>query len=101
MSEEQTVDIEKTYPLADFVAKIRRLADCLENGEQFEIQIAGHRLYVPVHAIYNIEYEREDGASEIEFQIKWQNESDEEEAEDADEDMDVAEDTEKADNSGH
>lgn len=64
-------DIEKTYPLDEFIAKLRRLADCLETGEPFEIQIAGERLYVPVRATYNIEHERSDGLQEIEFQIKW------------------------------
>lgn len=65
-------DIEKFYPVGDFVAKLRRLADCLEAGEQFEIQIAGERIYVPVRATYNIEHEREGGSEEIEFQIKWE-----------------------------
>ena len=64
-------DIEKTSPLDEFIAKLRRLADCLETGEPFEIQIAGERLYVPVRATYNIEHERSDGSQEIEFQIKW------------------------------
>ena len=64
-------DLEKSYPIEDFVAKLRRLADCLEAGEQFEIQIAGERIYVPVRATYNIEHEREGGIEEIEFQIKW------------------------------
>lgn len=64
-------DIEKTYPLDEFIAKLRRLADCLETGEPFEIQIAGERLYVPVRATCNIEHERADGWQEIEFQIKW------------------------------
>ena len=64
-------DIEKTYPIADFAAKLRRLADCLEAGEQFEIQVSGERIYVPVRARYNIEHEREDGAEELEFQIRW------------------------------
>ena len=64
-------DLEKSYPIDDFVAKLRRLADCLEAGEQFEIQIAGERIYVPVRATYNIEHEREGGSEEIEFQIKW------------------------------
>ena len=64
-------DLEKSYSTSEFVSKLRRLADCLEKGEQFEIQIAGERIYVPVRAIYNIEHEREDGAEEIEFQIKW------------------------------
>lgn len=67
-------DVEKGYPKADFVAKLRRLADAIENGEQFKIQIAGERIYVPVRAIYNIEHERSGGAEEIEFQIKWEQE---------------------------
>lgn len=54
-------DIEKSYPLPEFIAKLRRLADTLENGERFDIQIAGERIYVPVRANYCIEHEREDG----------------------------------------
>ena len=64
-------DIEKDYPLPDFIAKLRRLADALESGERFEIMIAGERISVPVRATFNIEHEREDGEEEIEFQIKW------------------------------
>jgi hypothetical protein len=37
-------DIEKDYLLSEFITKLRRLADGLEKGEQFEIQIAGERL---------------------------------------------------------
>jgi amphi-Trp domain-containing protein len=65
-------DVEKGYPKADFVAKLRRLADAIEQGERFKIQIAGERIYVPVRAIYNIEHERAAGLEEIEFQIKWE-----------------------------
>lgn len=71
MSENTERDIEKSYPLPEFIAKLRRLADALETGEQFEIQIAGERIYIPKHATYNIEHEREDGIEEIEFQIRW------------------------------
>ena len=71
MSNKQERDIEKAYSTSEFVAKLRRLADCLENGEAFELQIAGERIYVPVRAIYNIEHERDDSEEEIEFQIKW------------------------------
>lgn len=67
-------DVEKGYAKADFVAKLRRLADAIENDQRFEIQIAGERLYVPVAAIYNIEHERSAGEEEIEFQIKWKRE---------------------------
>lgn len=66
-------DVEKTYPLPDFIAKLRRLADALEQGERFEIQIAGERVSVPVRAVCTIEHEREGDMEEIEFQIKWEN----------------------------
>lgn len=72
MKEER--DIEKTYSNKDFVAKLRRLADAIENGKKFVIQIAGERIYVPVRAKFNIEHEREGAEEEIEFQIKWKNE---------------------------
>ncbi len=58
-------DFEKTYPIDQFIAKFRRLADDLENGEQLEIQIANERVNVPVRATYNIEHERTDGHHEI------------------------------------
>jgi amphi-Trp domain-containing protein len=67
-------DIEKTYSTSEFVSKLRRLADSLESGKKFEIQIAGERIYVPVRAEFNIEHEREGAEEEIEFQIKWSNE---------------------------
>ena len=67
-------DIEKSYSTSEFVAKLRRLADSLEQDEAFEIQIAGERVYVPVRAEFNIEHEREGKEEEIEFQIKWENE---------------------------
>lgn len=66
-------DIEKTYPTKEFIAKLRRLADSLEQGKRFKIQIAGERVSVPVSAKYNIEHEREGKNEEIEFQIKWKN----------------------------
>jgi amphi-Trp domain-containing protein len=71
--EKEDRDIEKTYPINEFIAKLRRLADALEEGKQFNIQIAGERIYVPTDAVYNIEHEREGDAEEIEFQIKWKN----------------------------
>ena len=64
-------DIEKDYPLPEFIEKLRRFADALEQGKRFEISIAGERISVPVRATYNIEHERDEGGEEIEFQIKW------------------------------
>ncbi|WP_305813930.1 amphi-Trp domain-containing protein [Photobacterium leiognathi] len=75
MTEKQERDIEKQYSNADFAAKLRRLADAVENGTCFDIKIAGERIYVPVRAEYSIEHEREGDEEEIEFQIKWRNEN--------------------------
>ena len=74
MSAKPERDVEKGYPKADFVAKLRRLADAIENGDRFEIQIAGERVYVPVRAQFTIEHERSDEEEEIEFQLKWSRE---------------------------
>lgn len=67
-------DIEKTYTRSAFVAKLRRLADAVENDKRFAIQIAGERIFVPAKAIFNIEHERSGDEEEIEFQIKWSRE---------------------------
>ena len=69
MSDER--DVEKEYTNTQFVDKLRRLADSIEAGENFEIQVAGERIYVPDRAKFTVEHEREDGEHEIEFQVKW------------------------------
>lgn len=71
MSQKPDRDIEKSYPQHEFIAKLRRLADALEAGERFEIQIAGERIRVPARATLSIEHERGDATEEIEFQITW------------------------------
>ena len=64
-------DIEKDYPAKQFAAKLRRLADCIEQGRQFRIQVAGERIAVPAGAVINIEHERGRSSEEIEFQLVW------------------------------
>ena len=71
MARKTSRDIEKSYPRAQFVAKLRRFADSLEQGEPFVIQIAGERIHVPARAKFNIEHERSGEEEEIEFQITW------------------------------
>ena len=41
-------DSEKAHSEKAFVVKLRRLADGIENGKKFEIQVAGEGLYFPV-----------------------------------------------------
>lgn len=64
-------DLEMSYPLPAFIAKLRRLADALEAGKPFTIAVAGERLHVPAEAHFSIEHEREGGREELEFQLKW------------------------------
>ena len=71
MSTKPERDIESGYTNAEFVAKLRRLADSIESGHRFEIQIAGERIYVPASAVFTVEHERSGDEEEIEFQIKW------------------------------
>jgi amphi-Trp domain-containing protein len=73
MSEKRDRDVEKVYSASEFAAKLRRLADDLEKGERFEIQVAGERIYVPARAEFNVEHEREGDEEELEFQLKWIN----------------------------
>jgi amphi-Trp domain-containing protein len=74
MATKRSRDIEKSYTKAEFVAKLRRLADAIEGGKRFTIQIAGQRISVPAKAIFNIEHERSSEEEEIEFQMKWKKE---------------------------
>jgi amphi-Trp domain-containing protein len=71
MVKHKKCDIEREYPKKQFVEKLRRLADCIENDEKFRIQIAGERITVPPYATINIEHERGKQTEEIEFQLKW------------------------------
>ncbi len=64
-------DIQKAYPVKQFIQKLRRLADSLESGGEFRIQVAGERVRVAADVVIDIEHERGDGEEEIEFQLKW------------------------------
>jgi amphi-Trp domain-containing protein len=64
-------DVEKTYTVEEFAAKLRRLADALEAGKPFRIQIAGERFTVPKAARFSVEHERGEDEEEVEFQLKW------------------------------
>jgi amphi-Trp domain-containing protein len=64
-------DLERTYSRRQFVEKLRRLADALEDGSGFVIQVAGERLRIPASVAFNIEHERQGGINELEFQLRW------------------------------
>ena len=71
MATRKNRDLERTYSRAQFVAKLRRLADAIETKRPFTIQVAGERLRISAGAVFNIEHERSGGEEELEFQLKW------------------------------
>ncbi len=78
-----TRDVERSYTVTQFAAKLRRLADALEADRPFRIQVAGERIRVPKGAAISVEHEREDDEEEVEFQLKWQlADADDDEADD-------------------
>lgn len=78
-------DVEKGYSTPEVVSKLRRLADALESGGPFRIQVAGERIHVPVRAEFSIEHERGSDEEEIEFQLKWKLDDEDDEDDDKDE----------------
>ena len=67
-------DLSRTYSRPQFAAKLRRLADAVESGRPFTIQVAGERLRIPAQALFNVEHERSGGNEELEFQLLWRSE---------------------------
>ncbi|MEX1181825.1 MAG: amphi-Trp domain-containing protein [Gemmatimonadota bacterium] len=65
-------DLTRTYSRAQFVAKLRRLADALESEKSFTIQVAGDRLRIPADVTFSIEHERFGNDEELEFQLLWE-----------------------------
>ena len=65
-------DVEKSYSNKEVVAKLRRLADALEEEKTFEIQISGERIYIPPYATVEFEYERQGEEEEVEIELRWQ-----------------------------
>lgn len=75
MARRPTRDLERTYSARQFAAKLRRLADAVEAGRAFTIQVAGEVLRIPAGAEFNVEHERaRDGSEELEFQLRWNRE---------------------------
>ena len=64
-------DLTRTYSRAQFAAKLRRLANAIEAGKPFTIQVAGERLRIPAEATFNVEHERSGSQEELEFQLLW------------------------------
>jgi amphi-Trp domain-containing protein len=64
-------DVERIQNRPQFVASLRRIADALEKGESFRIQVQQLRLTVPNEAELSIEHEVEGDSEELELQFRW------------------------------
>lgn len=67
----EEIDVEKIYAAREVAAKLRRLADALEDEKTFHIQIAGQRISVPPYATIEFEYEQSGDDEELEIELKW------------------------------
>ena len=64
-------DVERDITPAAFAALLRRVADAVEAGESFRIQVVNQRFTVPKGAELSVEHEADDGNHELELQLKW------------------------------
>jgi amphi-Trp domain-containing protein len=69
------IEVEKGYSNKQTAEKLRRLAESIEQGRAFEIQVKGQRIYVPADAEIEFEYERTENVHELEVEIKWKSSS--------------------------
>lgn len=77
-------DVEVPHEISSFTAELRRLADALDQGEDYVIEIEGEEITIPADARFSVAHEREDGEVELEFQVSWTLDEEEEEEEEED-----------------
>lgn len=68
-------DIEKNVKREYFIETLRRMADALERGESFRIQVQNQRFEVPVTASLVIEHEVSDDREELALEFQWSRET--------------------------
>jgi amphi-Trp domain-containing protein len=64
-------DVEAVRSPEQFVATLRRVADAIERGEAFRIQVAEQRFSVPAGAELSLEHEVSGDREELELQLRW------------------------------
>ena len=64
-------DVERDCNPNQFAETLRRIADAVETGDAFRIQVLNKRFTVPAGASLSIEHEVEGGDAELELQFRW------------------------------
>jgi len=67
----ERVDLEQSYTNKETARKLRRIADAIEAGRSFRVQINGHRVTVPEDAEFEIELETDRNKGELEIEMRW------------------------------
>jgi amphi-Trp domain-containing protein len=68
-------DVERIETPARFAALLRRIADAVERGEAFRVQVLDKRFTVPADAALSVEHEAEGEDEELELQLRWRREA--------------------------
>ena len=82
-------ETEVTQDVTSFVAELRRLADALESGSAYTIDLDGDLVTIPMNATLSVAHEEDDGDVELEFQLSWSLDDEEEDAEEEEDEADV------------
>jgi len=65
----QHMDLEKTLSKSEMIAVLKKLVTALEDDEH--VQIINHQINLSKNAVFEIEFEEEDGQAELELEFKW------------------------------
>lgn len=68
---EKQIDVERGSTPQQTAEKLRRIADAVEAGNSFRIEVAGSRLRIPTDGQLEIEMPEKGAQGEIEIEIKW------------------------------
>ena len=68
---DKQIDVERSYTPEQTADKLRRIADAIEDGKSFRIQVGGNQLRIPTDGKIEIEINRDGNRDEIEIDIKW------------------------------
>lgn len=67
----EDANVEQTFAKRETALKLRRIADAIEAGKTFRVQINGNRVFVPAGARVDIEIQHEEYDGEVEVDISW------------------------------
>lgn len=62
---------DELMPRRETAKKLREIADAIESGLNFNVQINGHRVSVPKDARFEINLEPSSTRQEVEIEMRW------------------------------